>query len=81
MRRFLQKSVRTGVPIVVHLNGDTSIAGFLVESYTSELVLRQARYLQQGGLGLPVDGDVVIPAASVTWVQRGVELDDTGGSE
>lgn len=63
-------------PVLVELDGKTTIAGLLASVDDTAIVLRQARVLG-GTLAMPMAGDVVIPRARIRWIQTGVTIDDS----
>lgn len=55
--------------VVVHLDGDESIKGVLVEVYEDSVVLKHAASLWSGG-ETKIDGDAVLPRRRILWLQR-----------
>lgn len=66
MRRWIDSLTRRTV--VVHLTAGESIRGILVGVYTDSLVLDHAAFLASDSVS-PVDGSIVIPRGSVSWMQ------------
>jgi len=55
--------------VVVHLDGDESIKGVLLEVYEDSVVLKHAASLWSGG-ETKIDGDAVVPRGRILWLQR-----------
>jgi small nuclear ribonucleoprotein (snRNP)-like protein len=59
--------------IIVNTKTEKTFRGVLWRRRRDYLVLRNAFLLQPQGEAAPVDGEVVIPAANVDFIQVGVQ--------
>jgi hypothetical protein len=66
MRWIDQLTKRT---VVAHLRDGVSVRGVLFAAYKDCFVLVSAVYLSPSGDQTAVDGEVVIPRESVSWIQ------------
>lgn len=74
-RRFADL-IRTSV--VLHLDGNESIAGILLGEYEDVVAIARARLLSEAtGRAIPLDGEVLVPLARIRHAQIGVKIDDT----
>jgi small nuclear ribonucleoprotein (snRNP)-like protein len=62
--------------VVVHTRDDASIRGVLVAVHSDVYVLRHAAYLNPDGSKVVADGEVLIPASRVAFLQRILETGD-----
>lgn len=66
-RRYLRRILKSSV--VAHLRDGASTEGVLVGVYPDAIVLRHAAILLEDGRRAPLDGDVVIPRAGLSFLQ------------
>lgn len=67
-KRYLDQI--TAETVVVNTRDGNSIRGALVGVYADSIVLKGAAFLGTGGDDVKIDGEAVIPTASVEWIQR-----------
>lgn len=64
--------------VVLHLDGNESIAGILLGEYEDVVAIARARLLSEAtGRAIPLDGEVLVPLNRIRHVQVGVKIDDT----
>lgn len=64
--------------VVVHLEGNESIAGLLLGEYEDVVAIANGRLLSEAsGRVIPLDGEVLVPWERIRHVQVGVTIDDT----
>jgi hypothetical protein len=66
----------TAETVVLNTVGDESIRGVLIAVHSDVYVLRHAAYLNPDGSKVTIDGEVLVPAPRVAFLQRIIE---TGG--
>jgi hypothetical protein len=74
-RRYLEQL--TAETVVVHTTDDASIRGVLIAVYADVFVLRSAAFLNSDGSKIAIDGETLVPAPHVKFLQRILEA---GGS-
>ena len=72
-RRRLSKLARSSV--VLHTADRKSFAGVVVGVYADAVALAHARLLNEDGNALPLEGELVVPLANVSFLQDGVPID------
>ena len=60
----------TAETFVVHTRDDASIRGVLLAVHSDVYVLRHAAFLSPDGSKVAIDGEALIPAARVAFIQR-----------
>lgn len=73
MRRYIDSITRDTV--AVHTVGGMSLRGVLTAVHGDCIVVKHAALLQSDGATVPLDGEQVIPRATVAWLQRLSEVD------
>ena len=67
----------TAETVVVHTRDDASIRGVLLAVHSDVYVLRHAAYLNSDGSKVTIDGEVLVPAGRVAFLQR---IFESGGA-
>jgi hypothetical protein len=64
--------------VVLHLDTQETIAGYLLAEYDDVLALAHARILTEArGAAIPLDGEVVVPLARIKHAQIDAKIEDT----
>ena len=63
----------TAETVVLNTTGGESIRGVLVAVHSDVYVLRHAAYLNPDGSKVTIDGEVLVPAGRVAFLQRILE--------